>query len=71
MQMEGDLLAAEPANNDFPPKAASAAKALKVEVVAPKHTSSDAPACTTCGHSTVRSGTCYKCLNCGSTTGCV
>jgi ribonucleoside-diphosphate reductase alpha chain len=71
MQMEGDLLAAEPANNDFAPKAAPAAKALKVEVVAPKHTSSDAPACTTCGHSTVRSGTCYKCLNCGSTTGCV
>ncbi|MEY2898353.1 MAG: hypothetical protein RL138_406 [Bacteroidota bacterium] len=71
MQMEGDLLAAEPANNDFTPKAAPAAKALKVEVVAPKHTSSDAPACTTCGHSTVRSGTCYKCLNCGSTTGCV
>ena len=31
---------------------------------------SDAPACNTCGHITVRSGTCYKCLNCGSTSGC-
>jgi len=30
----------------------------------------DAPPCATCGHITVRSGTCYKCLNCGSTTGC-
>ena len=30
----------------------------------------DAPPCSTCGHTTVRSGTCYKCLNCGSTTGC-
>ena len=31
---------------------------------------SDAPPCGTCGHTTVRNGTCYKCLNCGSTTGC-
>ena len=30
----------------------------------------DAPACPTCGHITIRSGTCYKCLNCGDTTGC-
>ncbi len=30
----------------------------------------DAPPCSTCGHTTVRSGTCYKCLNCGGTTGC-
>jgi ribonucleoside-diphosphate reductase alpha chain len=31
---------------------------------------SDAPACTNCGHITVRSGTCYKCLNCGTQGGC-
>lgn len=31
---------------------------------------SDAPACSTCGHITVRSGTCYKCLNCGNSMGC-
>jgi ribonucleoside-diphosphate reductase alpha chain len=31
---------------------------------------SDAPACNVCGHTTVRSGTCYKCLNCGSSMGC-
>jgi len=30
----------------------------------------DAPPCPTCGHITIRSGSCYKCLNCGSTTGC-
>lgn len=30
----------------------------------------DAPACDTCGGIMVRSGTCYKCLNCGSTSGC-
>ena len=31
---------------------------------------SDAPACDTCGFLMIRNGTCYKCLNCGSTTGC-
>jgi ribonucleoside-diphosphate reductase alpha chain len=30
----------------------------------------DAPPCPTCGSITVRNGACYKCLNCGSTTGC-
>ncbi len=30
----------------------------------------DAPACDVCGHIMVRNGTCYKCLNCGSTSGC-
>ncbi len=30
----------------------------------------DAPACPDCGALTVRSGSCYKCLNCGATTGC-
>jgi len=31
---------------------------------------SDAPACNVCGHTTLRSGTCYKCLNCGNSMGC-
>ncbi len=35
-----------------------------------KESQSDAPACGTCGNMTVRNGTCYKCLTCGSTTGC-
>ncbi|MBJ7598096.1 MAG: vitamin B12-dependent ribonucleotide reductase [Candidatus Nephthysia bennettiae] len=30
----------------------------------------DAPACSECGSITVRSGACYKCMNCGATTGC-
>jgi ribonucleoside-diphosphate reductase alpha chain len=33
-------------------------------------TQSDAPPCPTCGSITVRNGACYKCVNCGSTTGC-
>jgi len=30
----------------------------------------DAPLCDTCGAMMVRNGACYKCLNCGSTSGC-
>jgi ribonucleoside-diphosphate reductase alpha chain len=30
----------------------------------------DAPACDVCGSITLRSGTCYKCLNCGNSMGC-
>lgn len=30
----------------------------------------DAPPCPDCGTMTIRSGVCYKCPNCGSTTGC-
>jgi ribonucleoside-diphosphate reductase alpha chain len=43
--------------------------------VTPTHTTtfdntSDAPACDTCGSIMVRNGACYKCLNCGGTSGC-
>jgi ribonucleoside-diphosphate reductase alpha chain len=31
---------------------------------------SDAPACSECGSIMVRNGACYKCLNCGITSGC-
>jgi len=30
----------------------------------------DAPACHSCGTIMVRNGTCYRCLNCGETSGC-
>jgi ribonucleoside-diphosphate reductase alpha chain len=30
----------------------------------------DAPSCSMCGSIMVRSGSCYKCANCGSTSGC-
>jgi len=31
---------------------------------------SDAPSCSDCGSIMVRNGACYKCLNCGATSGC-
>jgi len=46
------------------PEARSAASSGTVE------RQTDAPPCPTCGSITVRNGACYKCMNCGSTTGC-
>jgi len=49
------------------------------ETVAPKPRSTeyaamrnqeDAPPCSTCGSIMIRSGSCYKCANCGTTSGC-
>jgi ribonucleoside-diphosphate reductase alpha chain len=56
-----------------PAKAQRTAGAMKAESATQeymKSMQSDAPACNTCGHITVRSGTCYKCLNCGNSMGC-
>ena len=33
-------------------------------------TQEDAPPCSTCGSLMIRSGSCYKCVNCGTTSGC-
>jgi ribonucleoside-diphosphate reductase alpha chain len=30
----------------------------------------DAPSCGTCGAIMVRNGSCYRCMSCGSTSGC-
>ena len=43
---------------------------LEAVNAAAKNMQSDAPACNVCGHLTIRSGTCYKCLNCGNSLGC-
>ncbi|MCA9385988.1 adenosylcobalamin-dependent ribonucleoside-diphosphate reductase, partial [Candidatus Dojkabacteria bacterium] len=38
--------------------------------LAMKQNNDDAPLCAECGSITVRNGACYKCTDCGSTTGC-
>jgi ribonucleoside-diphosphate reductase alpha chain len=48
----------------------SAAKVLKPVLDISGGGQSDAPACGNCGHIMIRSGTCYKCLNCGTQGGC-
>jgi ribonucleoside-diphosphate reductase alpha chain len=62
--------------NGAQPVKAQRVNAIKTESgldavnAAAKSMQSDAPACNVCGHITVRSGTCYKCLNCGNSMGC-
>jgi ribonucleoside-diphosphate reductase alpha chain len=55
--------------------AAVAASSSQQAVSAPKPFSTiqnqeDAPPCSTCGSIMIRSGACYKCVNCGNTSGC-
>jgi ribonucleotide reductase alpha subunit len=47
-------------------------RSLTVDPVSQQSTEmqADAPGCDVCGSITVRSGTCYKCLNCGNSMGC-
>ena len=47
-----------------------ARRATRQEVLEPAAVFADAPPCFTCGALMVRSGTCFKCLNCGATSGC-
>jgi ribonucleoside-diphosphate reductase alpha chain len=57
-------------NGHAKPAAASAlAASLGAERTAFK-IQEDAPSCADCGSIMVRNGSCYKCLNCGSTSGC-
>jgi ribonucleoside-diphosphate reductase alpha chain len=50
--------------------ARGAAKANFTQASTPATTTGEAPSCPTCGMIMVPSGSCYKCLNCGTTSGC-
>ncbi|HVZ56893.1 MAG TPA: vitamin B12-dependent ribonucleotide reductase [Chitinophagaceae bacterium] len=60
----------QPAKTQRASQPVRAESSLDAVNAAAKSMQSDAPACNTCGHITVRSGTCYKCLNCGNSMGC-
>jgi ribonucleoside-diphosphate reductase alpha chain len=56
------------------PLADATAPALASPTAANPHSTiqnqEDAPPCSTCGSIMIRSGACYKCVNCGNTSGC-
>ncbi|MCA8925101.1 MAG: vitamin B12-dependent ribonucleotide reductase [Planctomycetes bacterium] len=62
-----DLVHVKPAQLDQ-----QAVQSAAVASASEAHLSSlgDGPLCSACGHTTVRNGTCYRCLNCGSSMGC-
>jgi ribonucleoside-diphosphate reductase alpha chain len=60
--------AAKPSVASAPaPPAAPSPRASKFAAI---QNQEDAPPCSTCGSIMVRSGACYKCANCGTTSGC-
>jgi ribonucleoside-diphosphate reductase alpha chain len=52
------------------PPAPAKSAAPKPTAFAAIQNQEDAPPCSTCGSIMVRSGACYKCSNCGTTSGC-
>jgi ribonucleoside-diphosphate reductase alpha chain len=50
--------------------ATAAIASPKTSAFAAMQNQEDAPPCSTCGSIMVRSGSCYKCSNCGTTSGC-
>lgn len=60
----------QPVKNQRTTQMVKAESGLDALNAANKNMQSDAPACNVCGHIMMRSGTCYKCLNCGNQGGC-
>ncbi|MGZ8193813.1 MAG: TSCPD domain-containing protein, partial [Methylobacter sp.] len=60
----------QPAKNQSGAQQLKADSGIDAVNAAAKNMQSDAPACNVCGHIMMRSGTCYKCLNCGNQGGC-
>ena len=61
-----------PAPPALPPAVAPAIKAAEPAATTPRTHApiDDAPSCSECGSLMTRNGSCYKCENCGSTSGC-
>ncbi len=59
-----------PAKEKVAVAAAAGGASASVANAALQDAMGDAPACSSCGHMTVRNGSCYVCLTCGDTTGC-
>jgi ribonucleoside-diphosphate reductase alpha chain len=53
-----------------PEKKVEAAPKTRSSEFAAMRNQEDAPPCSTCGSIMIRSGSCYKCANCGTTSGC-
>ncbi len=66
--------AAGPVQAELLPTVAPAEPAPKAAAAATQYSTiqnqEDAPPCSTCGSIMIRSGACYKCSNCGNTSGC-
>ena len=62
--------ASQPVKNQRSSQAMKTDSGMDAINTASRNMQSDAPACNVCGHIMMRSGTCYKCHNCGNQGGC-
>jgi ribonucleoside-diphosphate reductase alpha chain len=65
----GDLNGSIPATNDQR-SATGSGSIHAADALASMIDMGDAPSCHVCGSIMVRNGSCYKCMSCGSTSGC-
>ena len=61
---------AAPVNESATPAAAARTMPTAANPHSTIQNQEDAPPCSTCGSIMIRSGACYKCVNCGNTSGC-
>ncbi len=67
----GDLNGSGPTTNDQRPDQRSTTGSIHAaDALASMVDMGDAPSCHVCGSIMVRNGSCYKCMSCGSTSGC-
>jgi len=62
--------AIEPTTTPEAPKVLGATRPAEIDVPRPRTLIDDAPYCSECGMPMTPNGSCYKCSNCGSTSGC-
>ena len=66
--VSGTAVASVPPAMTTPAPGQASAKQISSELTF--RNQEDAPSCSDCGSLMVRNGACYKCMNCGSTSGC-
>ena len=66
----GTVQAAAPVTAQVAPSRATANGLAYQNGVTTWQSQADAPSCADCGSIMIRNGSCYKCLNCGATSGC-
>jgi ribonucleoside-diphosphate reductase alpha chain len=70
LTLDVQAMAAAAAETNAARSAGVAGPSSKKSMFAAIQNQEDAPPCSTCGSIMVRSGACYKCANCGTTSGC-
>jgi ribonucleoside-diphosphate reductase alpha chain len=69
-QLQAGVHVIEKTNNSAAGEALPSADTKPLNDLKSMYALDDAPTCAGCGSIMVRNGSCYKCMNCGETSGC-